>query len=110
MHSLGIVVVRGSKIGAYYAILEKIASNSVVTERHFCGGQGVVFMRKVDATSSLIGKSTLSCLVDDCFICILREDQIVTLEDASVFQEGDILVVSAHSKEEEKIQKWIVTL
>jgi trk system potassium uptake protein TrkA len=110
MHSLGIVVVRGSKIGAYYAILEKIASTSVVTERHFCGGQGVVFMRKVDTTSDLLGKSTLSCYIDDYFMRILREDQIVTLDSASVFQKGDILVVSAHAKEEEKIQKWIVTL
>ena len=110
MHSLGIVVVRGSKIGAYYAILEKIASTSVVTERHFCGGQGVIFMRKVDVTSSLLGKSTLSCRVDDYFMCILRDDRIVTLDDASVFQKGDILVVSAHVEKEEKIQKWIVTL
>ena len=75
MHSLGIVVVRGSKIGAYYAILEKIASTSVVTERHFCGGQGVLFMRKVDVTSSLLGKSTLSCRVNDYFMCILRDNK-----------------------------------
>ena len=110
MHSLGIVVVRGSKIGAYYAILEKIASTSVVTERHFCGGQGVIFMRKVDTASSLLGTETVRCCIGDYFMCILRDDQIVTLDDASVFQKGDILVVSAHAKEEEKIQKWIVTL
>ena len=110
MHALGIVVVRGSKIGAYYAILEKISSTAVVTERHFCGGQGVIFMRKVDASATLIGKETMTCHVDKYFMCILREDKIVTLGNASVFQEGDILVVSAHAKEEEKIQKWIVTL
>ena len=110
MHTLGIVVVRGSKIGAYYAILEKISSTAAVTERHFCGGQGVIFMRKMDVSDTLIGKETMTCYVHKCFMCILREDEIVTLDNAGVFLEGDILVVSAHAKEEEKIQKWIVTL
>ena len=110
MHTLGIVVVRGSKIGAYYAILEKISSTAVVTERHFCGGQGVIFMRKVDSTATFLGKETIHCTIEQCFMCLLREDEILTLDDAGVFQEGDILVVSAHAKKEEKIQKWIVTL
>jgi len=53
MHKMGIVVVRGSKASAHYAILEKVSSDSIVTQRHFCGGSGILFMRKVYSNSSL---------------------------------------------------------
>ncbi len=110
MHKLGIVVVRGSKIGAYYAILEKIASSNVVTERHFCGGQGVLFMRKVNKGSVLIGKGISICSIDSCLIRMIREEKLVDLNQEVQLKEGDIMMVSANVKEEEKIQKWIYTL
>ncbi len=110
MHKLGIVVVRGSKIGAYYAILEKIASSHVVTERHFCGGQGVLFMRKVDKGSVLIGKGISVYSIDNCLIRMIREEKLLELDQEVQFKEGDIVMVSANVKEEEKIQKWIYTL
>jgi len=110
MHKLGIMIVRGSKIGAYYTILEKIASNSVVTERHFCGGEAVLFMRKIEKGSALIGVKCHSATVDNALVCLLREEQLADLNEETVFREGDIVMVSANIKEEEKIQKWIYTL
>lgn len=110
MHQLGIVVVRGSKIGAYYTILEKIASSNVVTERHFCGGKGVLFMREVDKGSALIGKESNVCSVDHCSLHLLRDEKLLNLNKALQFKEGDIVMVSANVKEEEKIQKWIYSL
>jgi trk system potassium uptake protein TrkA len=110
MHKLGIVVVRGSKIGAYYAILEKIASSNVVTERHFCGGQAVLFKRRVNKGSKLIGKSISIRSINNCLIYLIREEKLMSLNRELEFNEGDIIIVSANVREEEKIQKWIVTL
>ena len=109
MHQLGIVVVRGSKIGAYYAILEKIASSAVVTERHFCGGQAVLFMRKIDQDSALIGKILKGSSVHG-LIRLIRKESILEADQDQRMEEGDIIMVSDNVKEEEKIQKWIVTL
>lgn len=110
MHSLGIIIVRGSKIGAFYAILEKIESSAVVTERHFCGGKGVLFMKQLYPQDTLTGKNTTIKLPDKAVLCHIRKEKIFALGDLSLFEEGDIIMVSANSQEEEKIQKWINTL
>jgi len=57
MHSLGIIAARGPKSSAYYTILEKIGSSSVISERHYCGGRGIIFSRKIFAESPLVGKA-----------------------------------------------------
>ena len=110
MHQLGIVVVRGSKMGAYYTILENISSSAIVTERHFCGGQAVLFMRKVYEDSALIGKKISGRQPDNVLILILREMQLYRLDEAESLQTGDMLLVSSNTQEEESVHKWIYTL
>ena len=110
MHKMGVVVVRGSKAGAHYAILEKISSSSVVTQRHFCGGRGVLFMRKVYPDSELIGKSIREVKLDDILVLLLREEKIYSLAQIGQLEQSDILVVFGEFEQKEEIEQWIYTL
>ena len=110
MHQLGIVVVRGSKTGAYYAILENIASSAVVSERHFCGGRAVLFMRRIYPDSPLIGKTVTYPSMEGAHTFLLREGLIIAIEETATLREGDVIVVTGETQEEEKIQAWIYTL
>lgn len=110
MHKMGIVVVRGSKAGAHYAILEKISSSSIVTQRHFCGGQGILFMRKIYPNSELIGKSVRSVKIGDSVFLLLRKEKIYDLPQVETLEQGDILVVFGAFDYKEEIQQWIYKL
>jgi len=110
MHKMGVIVVRGSKAGAHYAILEKIASNSIVTQRHYCGGRGVLFMRKIYPNSLLIGKSIKKTLAKDALHFLLREGKLLTFSDIDQLMQGDIIVVFGKIEIIEKMQQWIYTL
>ena len=110
MHKMGVVVVRGSKAGAHYAILEKISSSSIVTQRHFCGGRGVLFMRKVYPDSSLIGKGIKKVLEAEALHYILRDEKLYTSTQIDTLNQGDILMVFGKIEMIEKMQQWIYTL
>ena len=110
MHKMGVVVVRGSKAGAHYAILEKIASSSIVTQRHYCGGRGVLFMRKVYPDSLLIGKSINKTIANDALHFLLREGKLLTFIGIDTLMQGDIIVVFGKIEIIEKMQQWIYTL
>jgi len=110
MHKMGVVVVRGSKAGAHYAILEKISSSSIVTQRHFCGGRGVLFMRKVYTRSELIGKTVKRVNRGNTLALLLREEKIYALSQINVLEQGDILVLFGELQDKEEIEKWIYTL
>lgn len=109
MHQLGLVVVRGSRTEAYYAILENIASNSIINKRHFCGGRAVLFMRKIYPDSVLIGKEMKRIPIDNVLAFVLREDKIYPLQD-DIYRQSDIVTVFGKTEEEDEIEKWIYTL
>lgn len=110
MHKMGVVVVRGSKAGAHYAILEKISSSSIVTQRHFCGGRGVLFMRKIYPNSELIGKTIKENKINNSILFLLREDKIYDLSQIEQLEQGDTFVVFGDIENKEEIQQWIYTL
>ena len=110
MHKLGIVVVRGAKAGAYYAILEKIASNLVVSERHFCGGNAVLFMRKIDEKSKLLNRELEESYMEDSLLFLLRGERIYRSDEIPTLEDGDIVVMLGKIEKEEEIQKWIYSL
>ncbi len=110
MHKMGVVVVRGSKAGAHYAILEKISSSSIVTQRHFCGGRGVLFMRKVYPDSELIGRFIRNANIENVLILLLREEKIYAISQIGQFEQGDILVAFGAFEQKEEIEQWIYTL
>jgi len=110
MHQLGIVAVRGSKAGAHYAILEKIASSQVTTQRHFCGGEGVMFLRKIYPSSPLIGKRIGRYAKEKVLTFLIRQERFIEPEEAGVFKSDDVLAVFAPSAYKEVLQRWIDTL
>ncbi len=110
MHKLGIVAVRGPKSNAYYSILEKIGSSSIIAEKHYCGGRGTIFMRKIFPNSPLIGKSVKPLKLDDTLSFYIREEVIFDFYDKITLKEGDVIVVFIKSYLEEKVKDWIYNL
>ena len=110
MHKMGVVVVRGSKAGAHYAILEKIASSTVVTQRLYCGGTAVLFMRKIYPDSTLIGRKIKAMKGAYIRSMLIRQSALLSLNEAAYWQEADTVVVFGHIDEKEKMEQWIYTL
>jgi len=110
MHKMGLVVVRGSKASANFEILEKISSSSIVTQRHYCGGMGVLFMRKIYPNSQLIDKTIKYKSIKDTKVLITRDDTIYDANELQSFKQDDIIVVAGDIKRKEEIQRWIYSL
>ena len=110
MHKMGVVVVRGSKAGAHYAILEKISSSSIVSQRHFCGGRGMLFMRKIYPNSTLISKRIKGLKTDKVKVLLLREEKVYDLVQIERFTQGDIVVAFGECENKDEIEQWIYTL
>jgi len=109
MHKMGVVVVRGSKAGAHYAILEKISSSAIVTQRLYCGGAAVLFMRKIYPDSLLIGKR-IPHSVKGALCQMIRGDKLYNPDALERFEEGDIVVVFAAYDQKEEMESWIYAL
>ena len=110
MHKMGIVVVRGSKAGAHFAILEQISSSSIVTQRHYCGGRGILFMRKIYSNSELIGKPVDTIKIESSIFLILREEKIYRPSEIKQLQKDDTIVVFGELENKEEMQQWIYTI
>ena len=110
MHKLGIVASRGPKINAYYAILEKIGSSSVIFEKHYCGGHGTIFSRRIFPGSALIGKSIKPLCEPDIVTFLLRDEVLIPFILKEELAEGDQLFVFMESSEEERVREWIYAL
>ena len=110
IHKLGIIAARGPRTSAHYAILEKIASRSVIAERRYCGGSGIVLSRKIFPNSPLIGKK-LNPFSEEGAI-VLHERDGVFLPDLSeiVFVEGDTIFLFMSALLESKGRAWISSL
>lgn len=109
MRNLNIEVVRGEKINAYYSILERIQSNSNFIQKKFCGGEGAVLMRKIDAVSSLIGeKLPLPDKVDDRgHFIIIRDNDIYEYRLIPTFEKDDVIVAFTKESDYEIVAKWL---
>jgi trk system potassium uptake protein TrkA len=110
LHNFGITIVRGPKINAYYAILEQITTNNIITEKHFCGGEGVVFIRKISTYSMLIDKTIKPLKNENLISFYIRNDEIYSFDTEITLQDNDLIVVFAKSLLEGTIKKWIFNL
>jgi trk system potassium uptake protein TrkA len=110
MHQLGMVVARGPRTSAYYAILESLSMSSTVASKHFCGGAGVIVSRTVIPHSILIGKR-IHPWVDDTGIFLLERSGTLLLWDETLKVEAeDILFLVTATENEEKAKHWIDSL
>jgi trk system potassium uptake protein len=110
MHSLGIITVRGPKSNAYYTILEKIGSSAVISERHYCGGRGMIFSRKIFADSPLIGKTIKPPDPGRYRSYIVRDGILLPWVAKLRFHSEDILFIFLDSEDSEAIKLWIYAL
>jgi trk system potassium uptake protein TrkA len=110
MHQLGIVVVRGSKIGAHYLIIDKISSSSIVNVRHFCGGAAVMFLRKIYVDSKLIDKEIKPIKLKNILLYQLTDSKIYSKEELKPLKAGDTLILFGKTQDEDEMQKWIYSL
>ncbi len=110
MHKLGIVAVRGPKTNAYYSILEKISSSSIVSQRKYCGGKGVVVSRKVHKNSLLLDTFIRPLDLQNSCSFIIKDEKIVDFNKKSEVKEGDIIIAFGTNEDADKIEKWINSL
>ncbi len=109
MHKLSITPIRGPKSSAYYAIIEKIGSSAIIAQKHYCGGRGALFVRKIFEGSKLIERTIKPPKYPGCYF-IQRGDRIETLYKNSLLLKDDSIVAFTLSPYEEKVKEWIETL
>jgi len=110
MHKLGIVVVRGQKNNAYYSIIEKIGSSSIVNSRVFCGGSAVALTRTIYPHSLLIGKTVTPYESKEYLGLYLRNGKMELFTQPAIVQSGDLIMAFTTPSMEEKVKKWINAL
>jgi len=109
MRNLSLEVVRGEKINAYYSILEKIESSKIVIKRQFCGGEGILMLRKIFTTSDLINSSPkISSKINSMGIFFIqRDNEILPFNIIENFLENDLIVAIGRNENAEILSKWI---
>jgi trk system potassium uptake protein TrkA len=110
MHALGIVVVRGPKISAYHAILERIYSSGVVMERKYCGGKGTIFMRKIFPGSKLAGKTVKPLAKPDTALFLVRGERSSRFVAPEALAEGDVIAAFVTEEAAPAVKAWIYGL
>ena len=111
MHSLDIIAIRGPKVSAYNAILEKIHSSSIVRERNFCGGRGKIYIRKILNDSKLTDKRIkVIKWTENMAIYLIRNEVIYPCKEEMLCQESDVIVAFCTQESEDEITKWIHNL
>jgi trk system potassium uptake protein TrkA len=109
MHQLGLVVARGPRTSAFYAIMESITRHALMESRHFCGGSGVVLARTISDDSLLVGQG-VKAWQEEGLVLIEREGQILSTEESAKIMEGDLLFMIVKAVQEEKAKAWILSL
>ncbi len=110
MHSLGIIVVRGTKMSAYNKIMEEIGSNGVVIEKSYCGSKANIQMRKFFADSPYIGQNIKAPKVQHSQLFFLRNEKLHIWTQTFQVQENDAILAFCESKESAKVKQWIYEL
>ncbi len=108
MHQLGIVVARGPRTSAYYAILESLSASSSVASKHFCGGEGVVLSFRI--SEALLGREFRRWTVEEGVILVEREGSLLLWSETIQFEAEDMLFLVTVTKYEEKAKHWIDSL
>jgi len=106
MRKMSIEVIRGEKMNAYYTILEKIASSKIVSQRAFCGGEGMVYLRKI--FSDMVGKNLeiSNKIYEKGSFFVQRDKKFISYKNIELFEEGDIIICFSLSQNAKSITDW----
>lgn len=106
MRKMGIEVIRGEKMNAYYTIIEKIAATSLVSQRAFCGGEGMIYLRKI--SPSLIGKKLEinNKIYEKGSFFIQRGKKFMPFKSIDSFEGDDIIICFSFATNAKAINDW----
>jgi len=103
MHSLGIIVVRGPKINAFYSIMETIGSSSVINEKLFCGGSGICFIKELRDDKRVINPLN----INGAIAYIVSNNQLDIFHKKHTIENPAIVAVFCLAQKREEVRKWI---
>lgn len=103
MHSLGITVVRGPKINAFYSIMETIGSSSVINEKLFCGGSGICFIKELRDDKRVINPLNINGTI----AYIVSNNQLNIFHKKQTIENPAIVAVFCLAQKREEVRKWI---
>jgi trk system potassium uptake protein TrkA len=109
MRSLGIEVIRGEKMNAYYSILECISSSKIILQKAFCGGKASISLRKIHHNSVLLGQemNIPEKIYEKGRFYIQRQNTFLPFKDVESLQEGDIIITINLENEEKELALWL---
>jgi len=109
MRKFGIEVIRGEKMNAFYSILEKITSSTVLSQRAFCGGLGKVYLRKIFSNTNLLTKKLpISDKIYELGIFFVqRNKKFFPYKSVEIFEENDIIIVFCADDSSKQIENWL---
>lgn len=110
MHQLGIIVARGPRISAYYAILESLSVQGTIEVKHFCGGRGIVLHRKIESLCALADRPIAHRYHGSGLLFIEHEGDLLKIAEETVPREGDTLFLITVKEEEKEAYRWISSL
>ena len=110
MHQLGIIVARGPRTSAYYAILESLSARRTIETKHFCGGKGIVLHRKIEPLCTLAGQSVGSVYQGSGVLFMEHEGDLQAVIPETIPDEGDTLFLITSKEEEKEAYQWISSL
>lgn len=109
MRKLGIEVIRGEKMNAYFTILEKINSTRLVSQKAYCNGAGTVCLRKIFPNSKLLGTKPMlnDKMAKKGSFYILRDKKFILYQNIGTLQEGDIIMAFMKKEDAKLIAAWL---
>lgn len=109
MRKLGIEVIRGEKMNAYYTILEKISSSNIISQRAYCGGQGTLLLRKIFPDSPLIGVTPeiSQKISEKGSFSIQRGKKFLSYKGVEALEEGDLIICFTLNQNAKMISNWL---
>jgi len=110
MHQLDIIVARGPRTSAYYAILESLAAQGTIESKHFCGGEGIILSRKIQPLCALIGRPIPPRYQETGLLFVERKGSLSLTEEEMLFEENDTLFLITTSDHEKEGAEWIISL
>jgi trk system potassium uptake protein TrkA len=109
MRSLGLEVIRGEKMNAYFSILEKITSSKIILQKAFCGGKGSVCIRRIYPGAKIIGSSINipEKIYSIATFYIQRDDKFVPYKDIEQIEANDIIIAIAQEGNIKETALWL---
>jgi len=109
MHSLGLVVIRGEKIDAFYTILENINTDSTINQKRYCGGRGIALYKEVLDESKCIDKilKIPKKIQNNSKVLIVSNSQLIKDIKRHNCEPNDEVVCFTTQEYEEIVENWL---